>query len=184
MSNVEKFSSGVPGRRGFVVLDEFKELVVDIMKANPDEYEISEEERKHLSVAYGDEDYWLPRRETPGSAGYDIRSIEDTIVMPNDLAILGTGLTTYMPLNEELDIRSRSGLSAKYRVMVINSPGTIDSDYYGKHVMVMLYNLGSEPLIVKKGDRIAQGVFHEYLIVENDNPKKKERVGGLGSTGV
>lgn len=169
--------------RGFEVLDEFKSKVIEIMKSDPDSYGIMEDQVERLSSDYGHEDYWLPRRETPGSAGYDIRSIENITVGPGECKLVGTGLTAYMQNDEELQIRPRSGNARKHLITVLNTPGTIDSDYYGKHIGVLIMNFGNSNFDIKAGDRIAQGVFSKYLIKDDDNPVNDTRDGGFGSTG-
>lgn len=151
-------------QRGFQILPEYSELAQKISES--------------LNL-----DSYIPQRSTSGSAGYDIRSIEDLVVPPHTVAMVGTGLTAYMKSNEELQIRSRSGLASKM-IVVSNSPGTIDSDYYGKHIKVLIFNQTDEPFEIKAGDRIAQGVFSSYLTTDNDNPISKSRVGGFGSTGT
>lgn len=128
-------------------------------------------------------DSFIPQRATNGSAGYDLRAIEDVIIPPGEVKLIGTGLTAYMQLDEELQIRSRSGI-AKQKITVINSPGTIDSDYYGKHIMVMLYNQTNESFLIESGERIGQGIFSTYLTTDDDNPVSESRTGGFGSTGT
>lgn len=126
---------------------------------------------------------WIPRRETPKSAGYDLRSIEDIDIQPGQVALIGTGLTAYMLDDEELQIRCRSGI-AKKGIILANGVGTVDADYYGNHIKVMLKNTTSEVFHIATGDRIAQAVFGKYLTVDQDDPAKKERSGGFGSTGL
>ena len=128
-------------------------------------------------------DSFIPQRATNGSAGYDLRAIEDIIIPTGEVKLVGTGLTAYMQLDEELQIRSRSGI-AKQKITVINSPGTIDSDYYGKHIMVMLYNQTNESFLIEAGERIGQGIFSTYLTTDDDNPVSESRTGGFGSTGT
>lgn len=148
--------------RGFEVLPEHKDLVASIA---------------------GSEDAFIPQRSTEGSAGYDIRSIEDVTIKNGDVALVSTGLTAYMQKDEELQIRCRSGFAVK-KVIVANSPGTIDSDYYGKHIKVIVFNLSGEDFTITAGDRIGQGVFSKYLTTDNDSPANSDRTGGFGSTGV
>ncbi|MCM1219793.1 MAG: dUTP diphosphatase [Lachnospiraceae bacterium] len=133
-------------------------------------------------------DSWIPRRSTTKSAGYDLRTIEEVTILPGQIKIIGTGLTAYMQDDEELQIRCRSGLAAKMGAILANGVGTVDSDYYGKHICVMLRNIETGPMAreihLNAGDRIAQAVFSKYLIIDADDPVDKERTGGFGSTGI
>jgi dUTP pyrophosphatase len=116
----------------------------------------------------------LPRRASPGSAGWDLR------------AAVGTGLHLEIPPGWEAQVRPRSGLALAHGVTVVNAPGTIDSDYRGE-VRVLLVNLGGEPYAVSRGDRVAQLVFspvHESEWEESGELADSERGdGGFGSTG-
>lgn len=127
----------------------------------------------------------LPRRQTGKSAGYDLHSAVDTLVPAHGYVLVDTGLTAYMRSDEELQIRPRSGLALKQGITCLNSPGTIDADYYDKkgHIRAILYNVTREDYFVNKGDRIAQAVFANYLIADNDDPVSESRDGGFGHTG-
>ncbi|HWQ21642.1 MAG TPA: dUTP diphosphatase [Clostridia bacterium] len=127
-------------------------------------------------------------RATPGSSGYDLSSAEDRelTVQPGGVVLVRTGLALEMPPGLEGQVRSRSGLAARSAVFVLNSPGTIDSDYRGE-VKVVLANLGDAPFSILPGDRIAQLVFAEIpdvCLVSVDEISQTERgSGGFGSTG-
>jgi dUTP pyrophosphatase len=127
-----------------------------------------------------------PFYATEGAAGFDIASNEDTVVQSKARAIVGTGLFFEIPVGLELQIRPRSGNAAKYGVTVLNSPGTIDSDYRGE-VKVILYNTSGDPFVIKKGDRIAQGVIAAYIkanFLKADTLSETARgTGGFGHTG-
>ena len=129
----------------------------------------------------------LPSKATEGSSGFDLSSSEDVILVPGCRAIVGTGLSFEMNAGLEIQIRSRSGLAAKHDVVVLNSPGTIDSDYRGE-VKVILMNHGTQSLMVYAGDRIAQAVIcylpMVYLAEESDLSATDRGAGGFGSTGV
>lgn len=132
----------------------------------------------------------LPSFATAGAAGMDLRAhlTEGNIaIQPGQRAVIGTGLVIELPDGREGQVRSRSGLAAKNGVVVLNSPGTIDSDYRGE-VKVILYNTGNEAFWVKNGDRIAQLVIkpvEQVEIIDADAVTDTERgEGGLGSTGV
>jgi dUTP pyrophosphatase len=130
----------------------------------------------------------LPRYQTPGAAGMDLHAALDAPVTipPGARAMIGTGLAFAIPNGWEGQVRPRSGLAAKHGVTVINSPGTIDSDYRGE-CGVVLVNHGKEPFVVNKGERIAQIVFAEYAqaaLAEVDELDETSRgAGGYGSTG-
>ena len=133
-------------------------------------------------------DHPLPNYETLESAGMDLRSNikTDITLKPNQRAIVPTGIFIALPKGYEAQVRSRSGLAAKYGVTVLNSPGTIDADYRGE-IGVILINFSESDFIIKNGDRIAQIVIakHERAIWEecNDLSKTERGSGGFGSTG-
>ena len=130
-------------------------------------------------------DYALPSYETKGSAGLDLRAnIDNPIVLqPLDRALIPTGLFMELPVGYEAQIRPRSGLALKKGITVLNSPGTVDSDYRGE-VGVILINLSSVDFTINPGDRIAQMVIakHEQAEwVEVDGLSSTERgEGGYG----
>ena len=129
----------------------------------------------------------IPTRATSGSAGYDLTSAIDAEIHPNSRIIVPTGVFLEIPTNFEGQIRSRSGLAAKHGVFVLNSPGTIDSDYRGE-IKVILFNSSLDLFTIKKGDRIAQIVFAAVFparFIPQIMPSTTDRgVGGFGSTGV
>ena len=97
----------------------------------------------------------LPARQTPGSAGHDVASAEpDFSLAPGERRAVGTGLAFELPDGIEMQVRPRSGLAKNHQVTVVNAPGTIDADFRG-HVMVLLINLGREPFTIASGERIA-----------------------------
>jgi dUTP pyrophosphatase len=129
----------------------------------------------------------LPKYATEGSSGVDLMSSEDTIIPAHEIRMIKTGLRVAVPMGWELQIRSRSGLALKNKVMVYNSPGTIDSDYRGP-VNVILFNGDNTDFNVKTGDRIAQAVLCPVanidwnLVATVDETQRN--TGGFGSTGV
>lgn len=149
--------------RGFEILPEFADKAEDI------------------AIELGLSSF-IPQRATRGSSGYDLRAIEDTVVYPGEVKLVGTGLTAYMQEDEELQLRSRSSF-AKRKITVANCPGTVDSDYYGNHIMFLIYNQTDEHFMIKAGDRIGQGIFSKYLTTDEDHPTSESRSGGFGSTG-
>jgi dUTP pyrophosphatase len=131
----------------------------------------------------------LPAYATPQSAGMDLRAnIEESVVLrPMERKLIGTGLHIALPEGYEAQIRPRSGLALKHGITVLNSPGTVDADYRGE-VMVLLINLSDKDFVVNDGERIAQMVIakHEqgdFIEVEVlDETERGE--GGYGHTGV
>tara|TARA_B100001057_G_scaffold472130_1_gene535111 strand:- start:1732 stop:2169 length:438 start_codon:yes stop_codon:yes gene_type:complete len=130
----------------------------------------------------------LPEYKTSGASGMDITAfIEKTIsVKSKTSCLIPTGLTFAFPENYEIQIRPRSGLAAKNNITVLNTPGTIDSDYRGE-IKVLIYNHGNDDFIINNGDRIAQMVLSPIIKMEleevNDLPETIRGEGGFGSTG-
>ena len=131
----------------------------------------------------------LPRYETSGSSGMDLAANIDANINidPGKTAIIPTGLALSIPKGFEVQIRPRSGLAAKQKISVLNTPGTIDADYRGE-IKVILINLGQETFKVEKGLRIAQMVVCPIVqaqLKEVDDLNETERgKGGFGSTGA
>ncbi|MDD4160583.1 MAG: dUTP diphosphatase [Synergistaceae bacterium] len=128
----------------------------------------------------------LPSYATAGSSGLDLRSAEAAVIPSGDLACVGTGLYFEMPMGCEAQVRPRSGLALKHGVTVLNSPGTIDSDYRGE-IKVILINHGKQDFSIEPGDRIAQIVFAEVTQVDLEKAEELDETerssGGFGSTG-
>ena len=131
----------------------------------------------------------LPKYETNGSSGMDLAANINSIINiePGNTAIIPTGLALSIPKGFEVQIRPRSGLAAKQKISVLNTPGTIDADYRGE-IKVILINLGQESFKVEKGLRIAQMVVCPVVqaqLKEVDDLNETERgKGGFGSTGT
>ena len=131
----------------------------------------------------------LPEYQTNGSAGMDLcAAIENELVLsPMQIAIVPTGFAISLPNGFEAQVRPRSGLAAKYGITIVNSPGTIDSDYRGE-IKVILQNLGKENFVIKRGERIAQMIIAKYEkiewneVVSLDETQRGE--GGFGHTGT
>jgi len=128
----------------------------------------------------------LPRYETPGSAGLDLRADEAFSLAPGERRLVPTGLAVELPAGHEGQVRPRSGLAARHGVGMVNAPGTVDSDYRGE-VGVLLVNHGREAVAFSRGDRIAQLVISpvaraEVELVE-DLSETDRGAGGFGSTG-
>ena len=128
----------------------------------------------------------LPEYQTYGSSGFDLVSNETNLLLSGQRRLFKTGISVQIPIGYEIQIRSRSGLALHHGIMVLNSPGTIDSDYRGE-IGVILYNTGSENYVVHKGDRIAQAVLCKVERAEFEKVSKLEDtvrgVGGFGHTG-
>lgn len=132
----------------------------------------------------------LPKRSTKNSAGYDIEAAEDSVVpafKPGQKPVLvKTGLKAYMQSDEVLILANRSSNPGKKGLILANSIGVVDSDYYGNpdndgHIMFAFFNFKDEDIEIKKGERIGQGMFQKYLVTDDDTAEG-ERTGGFGST--
>jgi dUTP pyrophosphatase len=129
----------------------------------------------------------LPTRQTAGAAGYDVCSAEPELTIePRERRLVRTGLALAIPPGYEAQVRPRSGLAVKHGLTLPNSPATIDSDYRGE-LMIPMINLGSDPVVVSRGMRIAQLVFQRVEAVELQEvaelPPSDRGAGGFGSTG-
>ena len=133
-----------------------------------------------------EEDCLIPSYETAGASGADLKSKEDGILKSGERRLVKTGVFIELPAGYEAQVRPRSGLALKHGITMLNSPGTIDSDYRGE-IGVIMINHGSEPFLYKKGDRIAQLVISKYSRVEFKNTlsltETVRGAGGFGHTG-
>lgn len=131
----------------------------------------------------------LPAYMTAGAAGMDLYAavMEDVILEPGTVRLIPTGLKVAVPGGYELQIRPRSGLAARHGIGLLNSPGTVDSDYRGE-IKVILINLGTAPFTVRRGDRIAQMVLCPIprieLVMTATLPETSRGEGGFGHTGI
>ncbi len=130
----------------------------------------------------------IPKYKTDGSSGLDLMAlINDPIkIKSQESVLIPTGISFAIPKDTEIQIRPRSGLAAKYNISVLNTPGTIDSDYRGE-IKVILFNHGKEEFTVNNNDRIAQMVLIPILKLEFEEvdhlPETLRGSGGFGSTG-
>lgn len=150
------------------------------------------EKIRGFEIAKGFEDKGIniPVRKTKYSAGYDIEAAED-IVIPTfkketNPTLIKTGLKVYMQDDEMLLLYNRSSNPKKKGLILANSVGVVDKDYYGNqdndgHIMFAFYNIKDEDVEIKKGEAIGQAIFQKYLVTDNDEAEG-ERVGGFGST--
>ncbi|MCB0826691.1 MAG: dUTP diphosphatase [Armatimonadetes bacterium] len=129
----------------------------------------------------------LPKYETEGAAGMDLRSIEAVALGPLERRLVRTGLRIAVPKGYEAQIRPRSGLALKRGISMVNTPGTIDSDYRGE-VGVILINLSQETVELDAGERIAQMVIapvaQAKLVAVDELDQTQRGEGGFGSTGI
>lgn len=130
----------------------------------------------------------IPRRMSNRAAGYDVYSANETlrVLQPGEIALIPTGIALSIPDGFEAQIRPRSGLAAKHGIGILNSPGTIDSDYRGE-VQVILFNAGKKPFSIEPNSRIAQMVISKCYEIEfeirTELDETKRGSGGFGHTG-
>ena len=130
----------------------------------------------------------LPKYATRGSSGMDIyAAVEgELVIKPGEIKLVPTGFYLSIPEGYEAEIRPRSGLALKHGITLVNSPGTIDSDFRGL-VCVILANLGKEPYTIRRGDRIAQMIFKETIHTDfevcEELDRTKRASGGFGHSG-
>lgn len=150
------------------------------------------ERKRGFEIAKGFEDknINIPVRKTKYSAGYDIEAAEDTIIPSFKKGVaptlIKTGLKAYMKEDEYLMLCNRSSNPKKKGLVMANSVGIIDKDYYGNpdndgHFMFSFFNIKDEDVVIKKGEAIGQAIFQKYLTIDNDQAEG-ERIGGFGST--
>ena len=134
------------------------------------------------------DDIPVPSYATSGSAGMDVRAAvkDEIIIEKNSITLIPTSLSVEIPHGYEIQVRPRSGLAANHGIGILNSPGTIDSDYRGE-IKIIMINLGKGKFTIKRGDRIAQlvvsKVFTANLIPSDDLNHSQRGKGGFGHTG-
>ncbi|NQP33619.1 dUTP diphosphatase [Streptococcus suis] len=129
----------------------------------------------------------LPKRETAHAAGYDLKAAESVRLEPGEIKLVPTGVKAYMQANEVLYLYDRSSNPRKKGLVLINSVGVIDGDYYGNpanegHIFAQMRNITEETVVVETGERIVQAVFAPFLLADGDQADGV-RTGGFGSTG-
>lgn len=143
-----------------------------------------------IAKEWEDKNINLPKRSTKYAAGYDVEAAEDTIIPAFKPGVkptlIPTGLKAYMQDDEMLCLYNRSSNPKKKGLVLANSVGIVDKDYYGNadndgHIMYAMWNFKSEDVKIEKGERIGQAIFQKYLIADDDNAEG-ERKGGFGST--
>jgi dUTP pyrophosphatase len=131
----------------------------------------------------------IPDRQSDGAAGYDLHACIDTecIVQPGEVQLIPTGISCEIPFGFEIQIRPRSGLASREKLLIINSPGTIDSDYRGEF-FVPIMNLNDKPFRVENGMRIAQIILSKVESIQwevaQDLSATQRGEGGFGSSGI
>lgn len=123
----------------------------------------------------------LPERQTKASAGYDFYVIEDVEIPPFGMVILPTNVKAYMQEDEVLMLYARSSLAIKRGLILQNTTGIIDSDFFPLEIKIALKNTTDKPVKLLKNERCAQGIFLKYLVSDNGN-LDNTRDGGIGST--
>lgn len=147
---------------------------------------------------FEDKDVQLPQQATAGSAGYDFYCLDDTTIPPMFTqfenrtiyyakpTLVPTGVKAYMRHDEVLELYIRSSAALKQGLMLANGAGIVDATYYSNpdndgHIMFMLQNMTTKPIVIKKGERVGQGIFKNYLKADEGN-SSEQRTGGFGST--
>ena len=144
---------------------------------------VGDEFRKYPNV-----DIQLPTRSDAWSAGYDFYTPVDIIILPGERCLVWTDVKAYMQDSEVLMLYVRSSIGVKKGVVLSNGTGIIDASYYSNpdndgRIGISLFNTSDKEVKILAGERIAQGVFIQYLVADDDNVLNKERVGGFGSSG-
>ena len=148
-----------------------------------------EEIKVEITHIKGSEDLPLPKYMTEHASGMDLVAAvrEDTILKPEEIKLVPTGIQISIPPGYEGQVRPRSGLALKHGISIVNSPGTIDADYRGE-VGVILINLGKKDFLIRRGDRIAQLVINKIdradLVYVDKLAKTSRNAGGFGHTGL
>jgi len=148
-----------------------------------------EEIKVEIAHIKGTEDLPLPKYMTEHASGMDLVAAvrEDTILKPEEIKLVPTGIQISIPPGYEGQVRPRSGLALKHGISIVNSPGTIDADYRGE-VGVILINLGKKDFLIRRGDRIAQLVINKIdradLVYVDKLAKTSRNAGGFGHTGL
>lgn len=161
-----------------ITYDQFKkDIDVFYIRCDHDEWEI---EDIYNSIK-------IPCRATTGSAGYDFYMPSTIELSPQDSVTIPTGIKVELDKSKVLEIYPRSGLGFKHGLRLMNTVGIIDADYYNNesnegHIMIKIYNPSNSTITLAAGSAFAQGIIKEYFVVDDDEPRTKVRVGGMGST--
>lgn len=139
-------------------------------------------------AAFAAVDFPLPARQTAKAAGYDFYLPQEVTIPAGAMAFVATGVKAYMGEGEFLGMHIRSSMAAKKGLLLVNNIGIIDADYYNNadnegHIMLALKNTTGQAVVLPKGERVAQGIFYNYLLADGDEGGQALRAGGFGSTG-
>ena len=135
---------------------------------------------------YAGVDLELPQRATARSAGYDFAAVEDIIIPAGEVKLIPTGIKCQLDGDCYLELAIRSSMPLKRQLMLANGEGIVDADYYNNpanegHIMFQILNFGERDAVIKKGEKIGQGIIKQFLLAEGDIATG-ERTGGFGST--
>lgn len=169
------------------------DLLMDLLSGryeikNNEAFEVSEPVRiRGFELIEGADGARLPERGTEHSAGYDFFAKEDVKILPHTINVAWTGVKAYMPPDEVLKVYNRSSNAKKKGLMLSNGVGIVDSDYYNNpdnegDIGFAFYNFTNEIVIIRKGEKLGQGIFEKFALADNDIHGGK-RTGGFGSTG-
>ena len=161
-------------------------MASDIHTQSDIEPSATTDESIQVKVKLLDTETTMPKFAYPGDVAVDLRARIDVTLRPHDITGVPTGLAIELPTGYEAQVRPRSGLALKHGISIVNSPGTIDTEYRGEIVCIMI-NLGKEPFSIAKGDRIAQLAIREVPVVEliqvDELSETQRGKKGLGSSG-
>lgn len=150
---------------------------------------MTEQVKVNIQRMEGNDDLPLPKYMSDGASGMDMyAAVTDIqVIPPREVAMIPVGIRIALPEGFEAQVRPRSGLAAKHGIGILNSPGTIDSDYRGE-IKIIMFNFGKEPFVINRGDRIAQMIITRVaraVLIEQDDLEDTQRgSGGFGHTGV
>ncbi len=163
-------------QRGFEIVSENHRTAFNVL---------TDEKKKKYTFPV---DIKLPARADARSAGYDFYSPKDVQILPSHSVVIFTDVKAYMQPDEVLEIFIRSSLAIKSGLKLTNSVGIIDSSYYSNldndgNIGIAITNTSGTAFTINAGDRIAQGIFKKYLVIDKDATLNDERIGGFGSSG-
>lgn len=149
---------------------------------------INKEEYNKYNGLFSYDDIVIPQRQTSKSCGYDFVSPHEVEINPGEVKVIYSGIKCALNDNEYLLLAVRSSIGIKRGIVLANQVGIIDADYFENpdndgHIMIALRNITNNKVIIKKGERVVQGIIMNYQVTDDDVPKCDKRSGGIGSTG-